>query len=357
MFKAQQPPQDWRPALRSQVNQSLSKLSQVEAQANWLSGSIAYVDSMATSLPSRFKALRASGFVHRMATERQMNEFIEKWNMARSSLSTEVEALSRQLRTEIDSFKSEGNTLLYRIGQPFAIEPLVRGEVNLFNSRVESFISRAYGQISQAKTGLAELRQNIEKIEKTVLEAEDSISAVRSASFALIDREHPILSVKAKKLEPGQKNDGRIIVTDQRLLYEVEKEVVVEKKLFVATKTKMDRALDLEIPFGLIAEAHKGRVGLIAWEGVYIELRSGQKFKEAVFDTKGDDTERLIEAVNYVLSGQADKDKVTTEAEEKPQEGARAFFCIKCGAPLDIPTARGISEATCKYCGTKNKIK
>ncbi|MGQ9781583.1 MAG: hypothetical protein ACUVQ8_04935 [Nitrososphaeria archaeon] len=356
MFKPPRPQQDWRPALRAQVSQDLSKLLQVEEQVNWLSGSIAYVDSMTTSLPSRFKALRANGFVHRLSVEKQMNDLVGKWNITRLNLSTEVESFSKQLKTEIDSLKSEADVLLHKVNQPFTIEPLVRVEVASFNSRIGGFTSKASGQIEQARAGLTELRQSIEKIEKVVGEAEYSVKMAKSASFTLMEKEHPLLCVKAKKQEPGQKNEGRIIVTDQRLLYEVEREVVVEKKLFIATKTKIDRALDLEIPLGIVSGAHKGRVGLIAWEGVYIELRPGQKFKEAVFDTTGDDTEKLIETIDYVLSGQADKDMVVTEAEQRPVEGPKAFFCIKCGAPLDVATTRGISEATCKYCGTKNKI-
>jgi len=357
MFKSASPQQDWRPALRSQVNHSLSELSQVEGQLNWLSGSIAYIDSMTTSLPSRFKALRTNGFVHRVGIENQLSNLINNWNMTRTGLSSNIDAFSQQLRTEISSLKSEGDELLNRINQPFALEFVLRGEIAIFNSKVDNFTSKAHGQINQAKSGFTELRQNIEKIESITNDAENSINSTQSASFALIEREHPILCIKAKKHEPGEKNEGRIILTDQRLLYETEKEVAIEKKFFIAIKTKTSRTLDLEIPLGIVKEAHKGRVGLIAWEGIYLELRPGQKFNQAIFDTTGDDTEKLIESIDYVLSGQADKDKAMIAVEEKPPEGPKAFLCIKCGAPLDVATTRGIAEVECNYCGTKNKIK
>ncbi|MEM3404235.1 MAG: hypothetical protein QXJ17_06855 [Nitrososphaeria archaeon] len=356
MFHHTQPQSNVRQLLRSDVNRSLSSISQIESQLNWLSASIAYIDSMATSLPSRFKALRANGFVHRVGVERQLNELVDKWNATRSSVSAEVEAFSQQLRSEVNALKSEGDRLLNRINQPFLIEFALRADVMGYTSKVNNFSSKAQTQIDNAKRGFSELRNNIEKIGKVVVEGEEAVNAAQSASVAMMEKEHPILCVKAKKQSPGEKNEGRIIVTDQRILYEVEKQVVLEKKLFIATKTKVDRVLDLEIPLGVVAEANKGRVGLIAWEGVYIELKQGQKFKEVVFDTSGDETEKLVEVINYVLSGQADKDKSLVVAEEKVIEGPKAFFCLKCGAPLDLATTRGIAEIECKYCGTRNKI-
>lgn len=356
MFRSTPPQHDARQLLRSEVNRSLSNLSQIESQLNWLSASIAYIDSMTTSLPSRFKALRVNGFVHRVGVEHQLNELVEKWNTTRSGVSAEVDAFSQQLRSEVNALKSEGNNLLNRINQPFIIEFALRGEVMGYTSKVNSFTSKAQTQIDRARSGFSELRNNVEKIGKVVADAEEAVNAAQSASVAMMEKEHPILCVKAKKQSPGEKNEGRVIVTDQRIIYEVEKQVVLEKKLFIATKTKVDRVLDLEIPLGVVTEANKGRVGLIAWEGVYIELKQGQRFKEAVFDTSGDETEKLVEAINYVLSGQADKDKALVAAEEKVVEGPKAFFCLKCGAPLDIATTRGIAEVECKYCGTKNKV-
>jgi DNA-directed RNA polymerase subunit RPC12/RpoP len=346
---------DGRQILRSEVQSSLSRLSQVEGQLSWLSSSIAYIDSMCTSLPSRFESLRKGGFVHRVSVEMQLKKLVDNWNLTRAGITSEIESLTSQLRSEISALKMEGNSLLNRINQPFLVEFAVRGEVTLYNSKVNSFVSRANIQINQAKQGLGEVKENFEKVEKVVVDAENVLSVISSASFPLQENEHPLLSVKAKKLEPGEKCEGRIILTDQRLLFEVEREVVLERKLFIATKTKTERSLDLDVPLGLIASAQKGRVGLIAWEGVYVDLRPGYKFKAVVFDTKGDDTEKVVEAINYVLSGQADKDRTVLEV--KPVEEPKAFFCIKCGAPLYVPTTRGIYEVECKYCGTRNRIK
>jgi hypothetical protein len=97
-------------------------------------------------------------------------------------------------------------------------------------------------------------------------------------------------------------------------------------------------------------------VGFVAWDGVYVEIKPRQKYKQAIFDSHGEDTEKLVGAIDYVLSGKADKDQVLKEAIEKPPEGTKAFFCIKCGAPPNVPITRGIAEVNCIYCGTKNKI-
>ncbi len=347
--------QDRRQQLRSEVQNSLSSLSQVEIQLNWLTSSIAYIDSMCTSLPSRFEALRKNGYVHRVSIEEQLKKLVENWNFSRASISFDIEALTGQLKSEIGMLKSEGQSILSRINQPFFAEFAIRGEIILYNAKVNTFTSKAYLQINQARKGLVKVRDDIERVEKIIYDAENAVNSISSASFILQENEHPLLCVKTKKLEPGEKSEGRAIVTDQRLLYEVEKEIVLERKLFIATKTKIERRLDLEVPLGIIASVQKGRVGLIAWEGDYIDLRPGQKYKAIVFDTKGDDTEKLIECINYVLSGQADKDKIMLEV--KPVEGVKAFFCIKCGAPLDVPTTRGVYEVVCKYCGTINKIR
>lgn len=346
---------DRRQQLRSEIQSSISSLSQVESQLNWLTSSIVYIDSMSASLPSRFEALRKHGYVHKVSAEEQLKKLVENWNMTRSSISFDIETLTGQLKSEIGMLKSEGQSILNRINQPFFAEFALKGEIMLYNTKVNTFTSKAYSQINQAKKGLVKIREDIEKVEKIVNDAEHAVDAVSSASFMLQENEYPLLCIKAKKLEPGEKNEGRVIVTDQRLLYEVEKEIVLERKFFIATKTKTERKLDLEVPLGIIKNVQKGRVGLIAWEGVYIDLHAGQKYSAIVFDTKGDDTEKLLEYINYVLSGQADRDKVMLEV--KTVEEAKAFFCIKCGAPLDVPTTRGIYEVSCKYCGTRNKIK
>ncbi|MGB9727058.1 MAG: hypothetical protein ACPLZF_01500 [Nitrososphaeria archaeon] len=346
---------DSRQILRSEVQNSLSNIMQVESQLNWLSSTISYIDSMTTILPPRFEGLRRGGYVHRVNVEKKMEKLVENWNLIRLTTVPEIESLSGQLKGEISRLKDEGNVLLNRLGQQFSPEFVLGGEVSVFSSKVNSFVSRANGQIIQARKGLMEIRRDFEEIEKVVGDAENVLKAVASASFNLLENEHPLLCVSVKKLEPGEKRDGRVIVTDQRLLFEVEREVVLEKKLFIATKTKIERSLDLEVPLGLIASAQKGRVGLIAWEGVYIDLRPGYKFKAIVFDTKGDDTGKLIDIINYVISGESDRDKIVLET--KPVEGPKALFCIKCGAPLDVPTTRGLYEVECKYCGTKNRLK
>ena len=243
-----------------------------------------------------------------------------------------------------------------RMNQPLVMQQTIRSEITQFDAAVNNVNLTTSNQLNQLTNSFGTLKEDFGQIEEIVADAENAVNSITSASFPLMEREHPILCLKVKKHEPGEENEGRLFVTDQRLLYETEKEVVLEKKWFVVTKKKMDRVLDLEVPLGLITEAHKGRVGFMAWDGVYVEIKPGQKYKQAIFDTHGEDAEKLVGAIDYVLSGQADKDRVLTEAIEKPPEGIKAFFCVKCGAPLNVLTTRGIAEVNCMYCGTKNKI-
>ncbi|MEM2281698.1 MAG: hypothetical protein QXZ68_06915, partial [Candidatus Bathyarchaeia archaeon] len=97
----------------------------------------------------------------------------------------------------------------------------------------------------------------------------------------------------------------------------------------------------------------KGRVGLIAWTGVYIRFKPGVRMEEAPFDVKDWEADVITRFFQYIIGGEADRDiAIIKGITPKEAPTMRIVRCPHCGAPYTKEIYKGQTSVQCEYCGT-----
>ncbi|MCJ7760032.1 hypothetical protein MUP59_02680, partial [Candidatus Bathyarchaeota archaeon] len=117
------------------------------------------------------------------------------------------------------------------------------------------------------------------------------------------------------------------------------------------TQKKKVRETMVDKPVGMVGEVTKGRVGILAGQGLYITFKPESGLQEMKLDTKGNDTDLFLRFHNFISSGQADQELASLEPEIKAEKTLPSI-CPRCGAPYTGEIFRGQTSIQCRYCGT-----
>jgi DNA-directed RNA polymerase subunit RPC12/RpoP len=148
----------------------------------------------------------------------------------------------------------------------------------------------------------------------------------------------------------NEKTEGVLTLTNQRIIFESEKEIVLKKTFFIATEKKKERTTVLERPIGSVSKIIRGRVGLLAGAGLFIDFKQGDP--QLKLDTKSEEADRIIRFHSLITSGQIDEELKKVKPVEQKNVEKRVISCPKCGAPYTDEIYRGQLTIQCKYCGT-----
>jgi len=331
-------------SIESDISYSLSAIN--EARNN-----IAQVEGSVGSLSNRLTKVRQREYAAMSHMEKDIDVLAKRWTeispAVKQTFASSVEPLSSQanglqaetrgLRTQIDS----GN-IAY--GQSM---------VNRLSTTSSSFRTKAASEASRVNTPLRELFSSINSIEGDLKIAEQTVELLSQASFPLKEDESPVLAVEGKILK-GDKNEGTLFFTNQRFVFEAKKEVVLEKKFFIVTKKKIERIVLINQPIGALQEISKGRVGLIAWTGLFVKFKPDSREEDAQFDVEGWEADAAIKYFDYIIDGEADKDISATKGTtttEKPS--VQLVSCSRCHAPYTREVFKGQKSVICDYCGAQ----
>lgn len=114
----------------------------------------------------------------------------------------------------------------------------------------------------------------------------------------------------------------------------------------------------MEQPIGALQEISKGRVGLIAWTGVYIRFKPSVGLEETPFDVKDWEADVITRFFQYIMGGESDRDIAAIKgvtAKEAPT--IQVVRCPHCGGPYTKEICKGQTSVQCEYCGTSIIIK
>jgi len=95
-------------------------------------------------------------------------------------------------------------------------------------------------------------------------------------------------------------------MTDERLLFEEIREVVVRRRFIFFVEKKVERELVLGLPYDEVKDMSKAIIGLLAGYGLKVHLADG---RELVFDLRGEEVDFVLDALRYIRSGRAKADK------------------------------------------------
>ncbi len=255
------------------------------------------------------------------------------------------------MRDRIEDLRSELNDLERELSRRhrdarFEIARLEGVESEL--SVLGSWVSELEDDVSDT---LGEFESRLEGLEEDLKIAEATVDLASKASFPWKEGESPIFAVEAKDM--NNDIEGIVTLTNQRFIFESEKEVVLKKRFLIVTEKKKVREVVVDQPIGIIDSIHKGRIGFFAGHGLFIKFKTESRLEEMKLDTKGYEADWMLRFYNFIFSGEADEELASQEKEPGvgETEEPRPLVCEICGAPYTDEVYRGQTSVQCSFCG------
>jgi hypothetical protein len=200
------------------------------------------------------------------------------------------------------------------------------------------------------------INSEVTKFTSHLSELEFLVAQLAEASFQLLPTEGGIAAIKGIWCKTGkeQKGDpeGILYLTDQRILFEQNEEIVTKKVLFVATEKQKVQQLLVECPVALVEKVDLSKQGLLKNED-HIEVRfaSGAPVEVAHFHIWQDNV-TWQQLINRAKSKDFDKGRaVGIDQAAMDKVKAAPSQCPSCGGTITQVVMRGMDSLTCEYCG------
>jgi len=339
-----------REALLSQLRSVEAELSQASGAISDVESRMARVEGAMASLPSRLSSVRARGYAAMGHLEKSIELLTKKWADAAPLLKQASLNSLQPLVAQINALNGEAGRLRSEVSCGDISS--AQSAVTRLSVDASSMRSRAVSEAGKIGVPLNELLSGVEAVDRDLRVAEKTVELTSRASFPFKENESPVLAVEGK-IMTADKSEGTLHLTNQRFIFEGQREVVLERRLFIATKKKVERTVLIDQPIGVLQEISKGRVGLIAWTGIYIRFKPESRLEETPFDVKGWEADMVMRFFNYIVGGEADRD--IAAARGLPVKAAptiKVVRCPHCGAPYTREIYRGQTTVQCEYCGT-----
>jgi DNA-directed RNA polymerase subunit RPC12/RpoP len=320
----------------------LAEISSIKMLLSDSESKVSSIDEVISKLPSRISSLRQSNYLLQTNLEEDQLKAADSWAMLEPSIKADVLGRTAALKTEFSSLERE--VYAYRASSSYG-----GGNLSSLNQRISTQRAQVNSLNSRVQSELVKINSILTPIEKNLTAAESTVNFTSSASFKWMEGETPVIAISAKDMNEGV--DGILTLTNQRILYEKEKETVVNKFLFIVTEKKNERQTSIVKPIGAVSSMSKGQVGFFEGEGLYIEFK--QDNTSLKLDTSSDEANELIKFYNMIISGQIDEDLDGKKPVDKTPVAKRLITCPNCGAPYTDEIYRGQQTVQCKYCNAR----
>ncbi|MGB9959023.1 MAG: hypothetical protein ACPLKQ_00680 [Candidatus Bathyarchaeales archaeon] len=339
-----------REALYARLRSIESDLASASGAISDVERKLASIDGATASLPSRLATVRGRGYAAMGHLEKSIELLTKKWMEVSPTIKQNFYNNVQPLTAQIRALQSEVQRL--KAGAGFGGMVFGWASVGRLSAEASTLKARVITETSKINASLGEFFGSIDAIDRDLKIAEKTMELFSFACFQLKPEESPVLAIEGKIMSKD-KCEGTLYFTNQRFIFEGKKEVVLEKKLFIATKKKMERTVLIEQPIGALQEISKGRVGLVAWTGVYIRFKPERRLEETPFDVKDWEADVITRFFQYIIGGEADRDIATIKGiTPKEAPTIRVVRCPHCGAPYTKEIYKGQTSVQCEYCGT-----
>ena len=341
-------------ALYAKLRSIESELTDASRAISGAESEVSSLDASIGSLATRLAGVRGRGYAALGHLDKTVDLLSKKWAevapAVRQSVANNLQPLGNQIR----GLQTEAQTLRGQIdANNFSAAQSLAGRLAGDASSVRS---RATGEAAQALAPAKDLAGALGAVDRDLKIAETTLGLFAQAAFPMKQQETPVLAIEAKLME-GEKCHGTLYFTNQRIVYEGQKEVVLEKKLFIVTKKRIDRVVMVERPVGAVQAITKGRVGLIAGTGVYVQFKPEIGIAVTPYDVKGWEADVITRFFKYITGGEAERDIAATRGVTAPAAPViRLARCPACGAPHSGEIYQGQTSVKCEYCGSNVAI-
>jgi len=308
------------------------------------------LDTQCEGLRGRVKDLRTRGYPFDKELESKVAGLGRQWRTLRRGIRSEIEAEARLLREGLPEVEQLASRLTGRALSGSATQTLV--------ARVEREVDALESKIRAAERSIKgtydQLESEVEVIASRIARLNWVLDQVDEASFQLLPTEAVIMAVKAQ-WERGRKDEpeGRLFLTDQRLIFEQKQQVATKKVLFITTEKKTIQELLLEVPVALVEEVISSKKGLLGHED-HLEVTFAHTAPRAFahFHIDGQRSKDWKALIGRAKAGEFDRDRaVKLDKDVVERVRSAPTRCPVCNAPMTQKVLRGMDSITCEYCG------
>jgi DNA-directed RNA polymerase subunit RPC12/RpoP len=340
-----------REALNAKLRAIEMELSSALAAINDVENKFAHIDEAVASLSGRLATVRGRGYAAMGHLEKSLDLMKNRWMEVSPALKQDFYSTVQPLSVQIRGLQAEVKRLRSGFGGF-----LGWASIGTLSAEASTLRARVSAETARINVSLNDFLGSINAIDRDLKIAEKTVELFSFASFPLRPDESPVLAIEGK-IMGKEKCDGTLYFTNQRFIFEGKREVVLEKKLFIATKKRTERTVLMEQPIGALQEILKGRVGLVAWTGIYIRFKPGLGLEETPFDVKDWEADVVTRFFQYIIGGEADRDIAKIKGiTPKEAPTIRVIRCPNCGAPYTKELYKGQTSVQCEYCGTSIMI-
>ncbi|MCI4331323.1 MAG: hypothetical protein L3K19_05695 [Thermoplasmata archaeon] len=335
--------------LYSRLNSIESNLSEASRLLNEAQSALNSLDAAIGGLAGRLSTIRGRGYAAMGHLDKTVKLLSDKWAEVGSGVRQSLANTAVPLNGQINTAQGEARTLRELIDMDNF--PAAEGLAARLSSTSESLKMNASREAAQATAPVRDLNTALGAVDRDLKVAETTVELFGQASFPLQQQESPVLAIEGKVME-GEKSHGTLYFTNHRFVFEGQKEVVLEKHLFIVTKKRIERVVMIERPVGAVHQISKGRVGLLAGIGVFVEFKPEVGLPVSSFDVKRWEADVTTRFFRYITGGEADRDIAATHGVTNPVAPTiKLARCPACGAPHSGEIYQGQTSVQCEYCG------
>jgi hypothetical protein len=324
---------------------------EASAQLSDIYQTIGHLDSRLTALPLELDALRKRYYVHAGQLEDKIAALDEKWDEIRPQLDTTLREQVHLLNGDLDQVRRAMSQLGSLGGNVSAAEAAVQG--------LSQKITAARNAVSGLYSGLDD---QIDEVDDDMDRVDWMLDHFEAAQIELRDTEGPLAVAEAEWQEDGDEGpDGLLFLTDQRILFQQNEEIVTKKMLGIfAKETEKIEKMLLEIEVKHIdqfedLEEKSGFLGTSRDEILSLIMSHEAPLSRARFHLLKQDSTAWANLIRRVKNGEIDEDRAEDYLTELTEaEAVAAGFpkrCPHCFADLPEPP-RGVSSVVCEFCAT-----
>jgi hypothetical protein len=293
---------------------------------------------------------RSRGYRYNKALEGRLAEAGRQGPEATAAVLQESRGLGDRLRPRIDALLARARALaadrdLTQDGPAVdLLEDELRDlddELDAAERRLGALAGPVVDTIKDARAALTKIHALLDKFE--------------AASFKLQAGENPIAAVGASWEDAqGGAKKGVLFLTDDRVRFEHDEEVVTKKTLFFfAAETKRVQQLLIDEPIGHLASSDDATRGWVFKDQLlaFAWTQSAKGPKKTTFELESGTAKEWDTLVESIKDGSIAADAVEGSAPAAPVVLRFPEKCTGCGANLPAPT-RGNKTLSCPYCGT-----
>jgi len=331
---------------------------QVKVNLSSLVDHIEDINTKVNGLSRRVNDLRKKNYIFDTNLEKNSFEFLKKWHPIHTNLKVKLNQETSMLKSNMKPIEDQlvkASTNINNLNFSRQIINSLEVSIENLSEKISASEKMIRGMFDSVERDMNIFIKNLTNIEWTVKEFE-------SSNIKLFPHEFLIMGVKSTWTRDGEKDkddpEGRLFLTDQRIIFEQKQEVATKKFLFITRERELIQEILIDIPLSLVENINTSKQGIFKNQD-YLEINfaSGAQYAQTAFHLQNQNCEDWKALINKVLSGDYDKNR-TEEVDQEVLEKIKnaPTICPQCGATIKVQIIRGMDQFTCEFCGVVIKL-